>query len=210
VGGTGGFAEPLRFYGSLAIPAAAIADLDAMCDTDNIAAISDMLGSKPDEVREAVDFLRDVSQKIKALPSALTEEAAKQRLKELSEQPLDWQRGDDNVLRRRLTELGDQLKRIRRLKEGGIEAYLDQPDIQTGLQAVTEKFAHLGLFFVPVGELEDWVKHLMQDCPKGRTSKTERAALAAERIRAAPDKSGDIWAFAKTVLDHLRARENQH
>ena len=206
VGGTGGFAEPLRFYRSLDIPAAVIADLDAVCDTDKIAAISSVLGPNPDEVREAIGQLRDVAQKIRSLPPPITEEEAEQRLKELCGQSWAWKQGDDNVLRRKLNELEGQLKRIQRLKEGGIEAYRGHAEIYAGLQVVVERFARFGIFFVPVGELEDWVKHLMQDQPKGSGSKTDRAALAAEKIRAAPEK-GDIWAFVQAVLDHLRGKK---
>ena len=207
VGGTGGFAEPLQFYRSLDIPAAVIADLDAVCDTDKIAAISSVLGPNPNEVREAIGQLRDVAQKIRSLPPPITEEEAKQRLKELSEQSLAWKQGDDNLLRRKLNELEGQLKRIQRLKEGGIEAYRGHAEIYAGLGGVIERFARFGLFFVPVGELEDWVKHLMQGQPKGSASKTDRAALAAEKIRAAPEKKGDIWAFVQAVLDHLRGKK---
>jgi hypothetical protein len=207
VGGTGGFAEPLRFYRSLDIPAAVIADLDAVCDTDKISTISSVLGPNPTELQEAIGQLRSVVQKVKSLPPPITEEQAKLRMKEFSEQSLAWSQGDDNLLRRKLNELEGQLKRIQRLKEGGIEAYRDHPEIHAGLQAVVETFARFGIFFVRVGELEDWVKHLMKDQPKGSASKTNRAALAAEKIRAATEKKGDIWAFVQSVLDHLRGEK---
>lgn len=207
VGGTGGFAEPLRFYRSLNIPAAVIADLDAVCDMDKISTISSVLSPNPADVQEAIGQLRDVVQKVKALSPPITEEEAKQRLKELSEQSLVWKRGDDNLLRRKLSELEGQLKRIQRIKEGGIEAYRDHAEICAGLHRVVETFARFGLFFVPVGELEDWVKHLMHDQPKGSASKTDRAALAAEKIRAASEKKGDIWDFVKSVLDYLRGKK---
>jgi hypothetical protein len=44
----------------------------------------------------------------------------------------------------------------------------------------------------------------MGDAPKGSKSKTDRAAIAADRIRATSEKRGDIWAFVRAVLDHLR------
>jgi hypothetical protein len=125
-------------------------------------------------------------------------------LRQLSEEAWDWKAGGDNVLRRKLNELEGQLKRVQKLKEGGIAAYADHRDIQEALEKVVAEFGRIGLFFVPVGELEDWVKDLMADTPKGSKSKTDRAALAAARIRAAPDKFGDIWAFVRAVLDYLR------
>lgn len=50
----------------------------------------------------------------------------------------------------------------------------------------------------------DWVTHLMGDYPKGaELSKLERAVIAAERIREAKDKTGDVWAFIESVLKFL-------
>jgi hypothetical protein len=204
VGGTGGFAEPLRFYRSLNIPAAVIADLDAVCDPDKITTITKVLVASPADHQGLLDKLRSVVQRIKALPPPITEENAKVRLRQLSEEAWDWKAGGDNVLRRKLNELEGQLKRVQKLKEGGIAAYADHRDIQEALEKVVAEFGRIGLFFVPVGELEDWVKDLMADTPKGSKSKTDRAALAAARIRAAPDKFGDIWAFVRAVLDYLR------
>lgn len=204
VGGTGGFAEPLRFYRSLEIPAAVIADLDAACDVDKVIAVSKVLSPKLPGPQDAITKLRAVVQRIKSLPPPITEDNAKARLKELSEESWNWNSGGDNVLRGRLNELENQLKRIQKLKEGGIEAYQDCPELQRELQDVVVIFRRIGLFFVPVGELEDWAKQLMTDVPKGRKTKTDRAAIAADRIRAASEKTGDIWAFVQEVLDYLR------
>lgn len=204
VGGTGGFAEPLRFYRSLNIPAAVVADLDAVCDTDKIAAISKVIVPPPSDSQGLMNKLRAVVQWIKSLPPPVTEDEAKVRLRQLAEETWDWKQGGDNVLRRKLNDLEGQLKRVQKLKEGGIAAYQDHPDIQSALEEVVGEFRRIGLFFVPVGELEDWVKHMMGDVPKGNKSKTDRAAIAADRIRAAPEKTGDIWVFVRAVLDFLR------
>jgi len=204
VGGTGGFAQPLRFYRLLKIPAAVIADLDTVCDLEKIETICRLLGPGPDDVARNMSALRDLVARIRALPPTVAPEEITADLKGLSEQSWSWDRGDDCVLRRKLNEIEGTLKRIRKLKEGGIAVYQDHPDISARLQELVATFARLGLFFVPVGELEDWVKHLMDDVPKNSTSKTDRAAIAADRIRAAPDKSGDIWDFVREVLTFLR------
>ncbi len=216
VEGTGGFAKPLQFYRSLGIPTAVIADLDAVCDTDKIKTIANVLGSNADDKlkKEAVESLQKVANEIKSLPATLTVGEAREQLKkiseDLSENSLNWENNEDNSLRSSLNELAERLKRNRRLKKGGIESYKDKPEIHSHLIEVINKFAELGLFFVPVGELENWVKHLMEDHPKSSgTSKTERAAIAAERIREAKDKSGDIWEFVEKVLDYLQAQEEQ-
>jgi hypothetical protein len=200
VGGTG-FAEALRFYRTLGIPVAVIADLDAVCDTDKIVALARLID--PGE-RELIESLRAVVQKIKSLSPPITEEAAREALRALSEEFWVWKQGGDNILRRRLSELVNQLRRIQKVKDGGIEAYRDHPDIHANLTEVVEGFRRLGLFFVPVGELEDWVPELMKDYPKGSVSKTERAAIAAEKIRVAGVREGDIWEFVRGVCDYLR------
>lgn len=200
VGGTGGFAEPLRFYHTLDIPTAIIADLDAICDTDKVCQIVKAVAPTP-AADGLIQQLRNVVQQIKSLPPPITEEAVKQRLKELSAESLRWAQGDDNAIRRKLNELEGQIKRVQRLKEGGIEAYEDQPEIMDELLKLVEALSKLGLFFVPVGELEDWVKPLMADYPRGKVSKTERAVVAAERIRTTTETSGDIWEFTRGVLD---------
>jgi hypothetical protein len=115
------------------------------------------------------------------------------------------QPGDDNTVRAQLNSLSNAIKRIRRLKEGGIGSYADHPEIQSGLRTVVSKCQTFGLFFVERGELEDWVPHLMNDWPKGSMSKTERATIAAERIRQAPEKTGDVWEFMASVLGYLQA-----
>ena len=204
VGGTGGFAEPLRFYRSLDIPAAIIADLDAVCDTDMIATLSKLLVPTMVNAQDIIGKLRAVVQQIKSLPPPVSEHDAKERLKRLSEESWNWKQGGDNLLRRKLNELDGQLKRIQKLKEGGVAAYHGYHEIQVQLLEVITQYSLIGLFFVPVGELEDWVNSLMGDVPKNSISKSERAAVAANRIREAESKSGDIWEFVQKVLDYLR------
>lgn len=204
VGGTGGFIEPLRFYRSLNIPVAIIADLDAICDVVKITAISDLLIPTSAENHEIIGKLQSIVQQIKSIPAPLSENEAKARLKQLSEEMWDWKQGGDNVLRRNLNELESQLKRIQKLKEGGIAAYLDHPQLHAEMQEVVARFARYGLFLVPNGELEDWVKQMMDDVPKSSTSKMTRAAIAANRIRAATNRTGDIWEFVRSVLDYLQ------
>ena len=204
VGGTGGFVNPARFYRSLNIPIAVVIDLDALCDIDRVVAIATILGSKPGDTDAAIGKLKALAQRVKSLPPEITEERVKSLLDELSKADLHWNSGDDNSLRRKLGELSRKLSRIGRLKEGGISAYADQPELQRQIEEVVEQFSQFGLFFAPAGELEDWVPQLMTDIPKGSKSKTDRAAIAAERIREASEKTGDVWAFVKNVLEYLR------
>lgn len=203
VGGTGGFAEPLRFYQSLRIPVAIIADLDAICDVDKMSVLTKLLVTDNPTSLKLLEELRALVQDVKALPPPISETDAKSKLKELADQPWEWRNDGDNILRRHLTELVGLLKRVQRIKEGGVDAYADQTEIQKQLKEIINRYSSVGLFFVPVGELEDWVKHLMPDISKSSKSKTDRAAIAADRIREAAEKKGDIWDFVKNVLNYL-------
>ena len=116
-----------------------------------------------------------------------------------------WATDDDNKLRSKLNDLEQRVKRIRRLKEGGVKAYDQHPDIREMFVDLIPRCHQLGVFLVPVGELEDWVPSLMTDCGKSRP-KLERALVMADRIRTAADKTGDIWVFTQTVMQYLELR----
>lgn len=203
VGGNGGFADPLRFYRSLRIPCAIIADADTLCDTDKILGLIDQLVTDETKRGSLKGEVRNLVQRIKALTPSITEQQVKDRLRVLSERQLDWANDDDNVLRREMNQLERQIKRVRALKEGGVAAYKEHADIHSDLEKTFAELAAVGLFLVPVGELEDWVPNLMTTVPKGSKSKTERASIAARLIREAPNKSGDIWEFVKRVFDFV-------
>jgi hypothetical protein len=206
VGGNG-FAEPCRFYRSLEVPVAVVADLDTVCETGKM--IATLQALEPDETKVAaiVPKLQEVVQRVKAIRADFNEEQAKEQLKQLYERPLNWNAGDDNLLRSQLNALSNRIYRLRKLKDGGIEAYKDRPEIHELLRSLVDECSRCGLFLAHVGELEDWVPELMRDYPKSETlSKTDRATIAAEKIRAAEPKQGGIWDFMKSVLDYLWAK----
>jgi hypothetical protein len=203
-GGTGGFLEILRFYRTLNIPIAVIADLDTLADVNKVSEAVQVLspGGAGDE--EFVTTLRALVNDINQLPPAPTPDEVKAELKAIAELPMNWKGGDDNVVRRRLNNLVTRIKRLQKLKDGGIDTYSDHPDIQARLKSAVDKARSFGLFFVEGGEVEDWVTHLMEDYPKGADlSKLERAIIAAERIREAENKTGDVWAFVESVMKFL-------
>jgi hypothetical protein len=201
VGGTGGFANPARFYRRLEIPVGVVADLDAICDTSKMIACTEALCLESEDASAISEAFTDLAGRLKALPPSITAEEVKEALREIGNREMDWKRGDDNALRRELNELEGRIKRLHRLKEGGIDGYDQYPDIKTFLVNLVQRCKGIGLFFVPRGELEDWVPHLMSDCPK--RNKIERAAIAASRIRAADVKEGDVWEFVESVFNFL-------
>jgi hypothetical protein len=206
VGGTGGFAEPCRFFKSLRVPVAVIADLDAISEPDKLAETLEVLAGDPNLAGPCVALVKKVADQVKSLPPPITEDQAHEELKALAEEgPRNWPRGDDNVLRGKLNKIVKRLKRIGRLKEGGMSAYVDHQTIHENLRALIEECSKIGLFLVPVGELEDWIPHLMAaDWPRDKGPKSERATVTAERIRRAQVKDGDVWAFTESVLKYLK------
>lgn len=204
-GGTG-FADPCRFYRSLHVPTAVVADLDAICEPEKMAATLDALnGGDAGGLAECVEAVKRAAEKAKTLPPPVTERQAVDVLKRLAGQTWNWNGGDDNKLRGELNELVNLLKRVRKLKEGGLEAYSEQPEVKALLAEMVDECKNYGVFLVPVGELEGWVSQLMADVPR-RLSKTKRAAIAAERIRSADSKQGDVWAFVAGVAASLHPK----
>ena len=200
VGGTGGFAEVCRLFHALRVPTSVIADLDILVDVDKVEATLEALSGGP--VQAFMSLLKDTVQRLKALPPEILEAHVKSELQAVANMDFEWKAGGDNVLRRKLNEIEKKVKRVNRLKNGGISAYEFLPDIHASLTRCVEDAAKLGLFLVPCGELEDWVPHLMQDCTV--SSKTQRAYYAAEMIRTSTPLEGDIWGFTKKVLHYLR------
>ena len=168
MGGTGGFAGPLKFFRKLAIPVAAIADLDAICDTPKMIACVEALCSQPEIVQAATDAFVKLANMIKALPPSITQKEVLEELEAIGKLPMEWTRGDDNKIRRRLNELQHKISRVSKLKEGGIEAYLLYNAIHIHMNSVIEASRQLGLFFVCVGELENWVPEFVPDHSKRR------------------------------------------
>lgn len=207
VGGTGGFADPCRFFHGLKIPVAIIADLDAICDTEKMISCVKSLIQRKEDTDEISDLLRNLTRNLKSMPPSITQDDVKAELKRLSDGRMDWDGGDDNTLRRGLSDLSERLRRLQRLKEGGLEAYNDFPELKLELETLLRKCNEIGLFFVPCGELEGWIPDLMRGHSK-RSNKISRAAVAASKIREAEVKAGDIWAFCQSIFAFLKAQQD--
>lgn len=203
-GGTGGFAEVCSFYATLRVPVAVVSDLDVLAEPGRLFATLTALNPGVD-LSECRKLLDATAQAVKALPASVTEAAAGHQLRELAALDLCWKRGDDGMLRGRLNKLSKSVYRVGRLKEGGIDAYAEHPDVRRLISESVDTCNRYGVFLVPVGELEYWVPGLMAGFPEGE-GKMEWAYEMAARIRSAAVKSGDVWAFTQCVLDYLDAR----
>ena len=203
VGGTGGFADIARFYHTLKIPVAAIADLDLIMDPDKLERILDVNCDRA-TAREIIAKCREVAQHVRQLPPSISEGEVQGRLRELGEAPLDWTAGDDVRVRHQLNGLARQIDRMRRLKGGGVEALRACQPVYEGLKAIVEKCrAAAGVLLVPVGELEHWEPEMMVGLNKER--KAEWANDAAMRIREEPAKLGELREFMRSMAEYHAA-----
>ncbi len=88
---------------------------------------------------------------------------------------------------------------MRQLKSGGLDVLPEQ--VRVPLTKLVDKFKAVGLFLVPVGELEEW----LTGCNIGASKRTKWAWAneAATYIRTHPTRSDDIWKFMSDVGQYL-------
>ena len=88
---------------------------------------------------------------------------------------------------------------MRGLKRGGINALPEE--ISEHLRSLVHECNQVGLFLVPVGELEYWLSDYA--ICASRAKKWAWANKAADFLRTNPEKDGDIWAFMRAVGQYL-------
>jgi|GEM_PF-2006256 hypothetical protein len=199
VGGTGGIADTCQLYKMLGIPVAIIADLDLITDVEKLKVVLKSLSEDHGQIVTLIESARRVSKALQELPPTITEEQIRATLAELSSKELDWSNGDDRDLRRSLTALSNRLNGMRGLKRGGINALPEE--ISEHLRSLLHKCNDVGLFLVPVGELEYWLSEYGISASK--VKKWAWANEAADFLRTNSEKEGDIWAFMRAVGQYL-------
>ena len=97
------------------------------------------------------------------------------------------------------------LNHLAGLKAKGLGAF--DGELRDRLEALVADLRALGVFLVPVGELECWVPTLMQNVP--RLKKAAWATAAAERIEEHGPAEEDVWKFVSDIAAYLEqaARE---
>lgn len=196
VGGTGGIADITRFYRALRIPVGVIADLDLIMDKVKLRGILTNLTTS--EVAEQIlSDCSNAADRIKALPPTISEVEVKARLSSLVAGEFNWINNDDKVIKSQLNRLANDIDRMRRLKSGGIQCFKDDPAIHQLLTSIIAKCQAVGLFLVPVGELEHWSPEL--DVEASKYKKAEWANEAAARLRHSPEKASDLVAFMQAI-----------
>lgn len=205
VGGAGGIASTCALYKQLRIPVAVIADLDVM-NKEQCKPVLESLTHRED----ATSILKDchnVIDEIRQLQPILSENDFKGGLQEMRSRELDWSKGHAQELRRQLTDLASRLSHLAILKRGGIANFADKTSILHKLKAILGRCRSVGLFLVEVGELEYWLKGIMDGASKSK--KSEWANEAALRIRQRPPQDDDIWEFIRKIASYQRDQANR-
>lgn len=208
VNGKGAMADIARFFNTLQIPVAVIADLDLIRDDGVIGRLLESLSLDKTAATTLREECRLVSTAIRGLPPTIEPLDVNTEIQRIHNHPKEWANNDDETVMRHLRGLANKIDRMRRLKSGGISAYLgESPNIASQLEAVKLKFWRAGVFIVPVGELESWLSEdFMKDGPS-RERKQEWADEASSRIRTKPDEAGQIVEFVRHVAAYLADRE---
>jgi hypothetical protein len=188
------------------VPVAVIADLDVILKRKVISPLVKQM-SNDEEATAIVNQCDEVAKKIGAVSPVGAVKEVHTRLNALADAAPPSDETGTERLKEDLSELVDQLDRMKVLKRGGVGAYTDQPEIQAALQTVIDRCERFGLFLVPVGELEYWISDLMIDGPSKKRHKAEWAALAIERIRNTGRTDLDICKFLGRIAAHLKPKE---
>jgi hypothetical protein len=200
VGGIGGVADACHLYRILHIPVVVIADLDLLADLPQLCRILEVMGD-PDEVGRLIAQAREVMKQVRSLHPTIDPAAFRTRLAEIDALSTDWHAGDDRRIRRMLNGLSNDLDRMRGLKTG-ISSF--PPSISEPVTLLVEALKKVGLFLVPVGELEQWLTP--EQVATSRGNKAAWASDAAERIQSLGAATGGVWDFIRDVGHQLDQR----
>ena len=179
VGGTGG-----------------IADIDMLVDSDKMRKVLTRLVEDA-AVRDAlITECEQVAGSVRTMPSTLSAGQVSSQLQALSKYGMNWEKDEDLPLQKAIRNLANQIDRTRRLKGGGLRAYQDGP-IGPQMASLLERLAQLGVFLVPVGELEQWLD--THAVGVSTSDKRAWANAAAQKVQTLGRQPGDVWEFVKSV-----------
>jgi hypothetical protein len=200
VGGTGGVADACHLYRTLHIPVVVIADLDVVADLPQLSRILAVM-AEPADMAELVRLAREVAEQVRCLPPTMSPDEYRARLREIVALPTDWEAHNDRTIRRGLTGLANELDRMRRLKRNVRSI---PPNLAEPLGALIQASKEIGLFLVPVGELEQWLTP--EQVPTSKGNKAAWASEAAQYIQSHGAASGPIRDFVREIGRYLDQR----
>ncbi len=209
--GTGGFADPLKLYKMLQVPTVVIADLDFMAKDGELKKVLSELEVPDREIAKSCKEAREAIKRIRDRASHINPVAIQEKLKTISQTPIDLIQNEDKGVRRSLQRIISDLSRLRDLQQRGLEAIPEihnngesEVTLRKNVKMLLSKFEEWGLFLVPVGELESWLPILMKG--HSRNDKSQWAMLAAEKIEDVGERDEDVWHFILRVYDFLDKR----
>lgn len=203
VGGTGGIADTCGLYRTLKIPIAVIADLDMLVDGERMRQVLDKLVDDRTVKDDLLLLCNRIAEAVRSLPPTMEAAEVTTELSSIAASGMDWNKRDDEELRRRLRRLANEIDRMRRLKRGGIGAY--SGDLGDSMSVLLEQLSSHGLFLVPVGELEQWNESYAVGV--SRRNKRAWANAAAQVIQKSGKQNGDVWDFVSAVGRYLSSRQ---
>jgi hypothetical protein len=198
VGGTGGIADTCKLYRTLRIPVAVLADLDVIADPHRIRRVLEEMAPQ-DRVEPLVAAARSILDSIRRLPPTVDPEIVRESLKSFIGRDLNWLQDEDVQLRSDLNSIAKQLDRMRALKRGGIPSLPD--GISRAAQALVKDLETVGVFLVPVGELEEWL--VGAGIEESKNNKWAWANAASLYIQSKGAQDGDVWDFVRRIGAYL-------
>ncbi len=200
VGGFGGILDTCKFYKELKIPLVVVADLDIIRDVENLGRIAAVLCDDAQALQLAKEA-GALMEKLRALPPTISGDEVKRRIGEIGSLQMEWNQSDDLQVRRRLQDLAREIDRMRRIKAGGVAAM--PSDLATELSALVKNSHSIGVFLVPVGELEGWLAN--EGIGASKETKWSWAIEAAAKVRELGAQNRDVWNFMREVGAKLKA-----
>jgi hypothetical protein len=169
-----------------------------LADTDRLERILYQLA---DDARMGalVERARSLAAAIGAVPPSLEPSKVRERLVAASALEMDWSKDHDAALRREISDLAHQLDPMRLLKQRVATALPE--DLAKSASALIAELASIGLFVVPVGELEGWLSD--RGIVASKRTKWAWASEAARKVRELGRQDGDVWEFISSVGAYL-------
>jgi hypothetical protein len=202
VGGTGGIADTCGLYRTLKIPIAVIADLDMLVGSDRMSRVLEKLVDDNRVKDELIQSCNEVAGDVRSLPPTISPADVARELSEIGACRMDWNERDDIELKSHLRRLANAIDRMQRLKRGGISAY--PGDLGDKMRVLLDRLKVFGLFLVPVGELEEWLKG--HNVGVSKSDKRAWSNAAAQIIQKSGKQTGDVWDFVSEVGHYFTSR----
>ena len=209
--GTGGFADPLKLYRSLDIPTAVVTDFDFLAKDGELRNVLKALLVSDDEVKRLASRIAQALREVQSKRNPIDQEFVAEDLKALFNSSMNLDSHGVTRLRGGLLNLANKLNNLGDMKDKGLQGVPDRISDSGGdinlrdeFKNILSELQEIGLFVVPVGELESWLPRLMRGT--SRTYKSQWATLAAEKIEDVGERDEDVWQFMRSVHDHLEKK----